>query len=205
MAARLVVRSPGAPRQDVRLDAPVTTIGRSDECDVVLDFNYISRLHARVERGDGGYTIVDNDSRNGTYVNGRRIAGPQRLASGDLIGIGGISVTFLDSAVPDRSRTLPLPEGCPIRCDESTREAWIGDRKVTARLSAQEFKLLLLLSTHYGTVCPRDMLAMAIWGEGNYEYNMLHRLVHRLKQKLGDQQGVIRSVPGVGYAAGFET
>ena len=55
--------------------------------------------------------------------------------------------------------------------------------------------MLLILRKRYGSVCSRDDLAMAIWDDGNYDYNM----VHRLKQKLGGQHEILRSVPGVGY------
>jgi len=76
----------------------------------------------------------------------------------------------------------------------------VGDKQVDLRLSLQEFELLSLLASRYGTICTRDELATAIWGKGNYEYNMLHRLVHRLKEKFDPQFGaLIVSVPGRGY------
>jgi DNA-binding response OmpR family regulator len=174
-------------------------IGRSSDSDVVLDFNYISRTHARIEYADSGFVVVDAGSTNGTFVNGRRISGAQALASGDHISIGDVSITFLESPSHEVQRTVPLPEDCPVRCDEATRQVWIGEEQVTERLSVQEFELLLLLSSQHGRVMPRDELAMAIWGAGNYEYNMLHRLVHRLKRKLGVHGDLIRSVAGIGY------
>jgi hypothetical protein len=203
MPARLVVRPPQGPRREVPLEADVVTIGRSPECDIVLDFSYISRVHARVELRDSSYVLVDNGSTNGTFVNGKRMNARHTLSPGDHIAVADVSITFLELADAGDGRTLAMPNDSPVRCDPATREVWIDDEKVAARLSMQEFQLLLLLSTDYGRVCPRDELAMAIWGESNYDYNMLHRLVHRLKRKLGVQQALVHAVSGVGYVLGI--
>ena len=57
-------------------------------CDVLLESDLISRRHARVEAGAGGRVeIVDLDSSNGTFVNGRRV-GRVLLSDGDRIGFG---------------------------------------------------------------------------------------------------------------------
>ena len=152
---------------------------------------------------DSTYVVIDSGSTNGTFVNGERIGAPQSLASGDLIAVADVSITFLDSDDDEVSQTLKMPDDCPVRCDPLTREVWIDDAKIELRLSVQEFELMLLLCNRYGAVCPRHELAMAIWGEGNYDFNMLHRLVHRLKLKLGDHQELVQTVPGVGYALGI--
>ena len=66
MPARLVVRPSQGARREVTLDADVITIGRSPDCDVVLDVSYISRVHARIEARDSRYVLVDSGSTNGT-------------------------------------------------------------------------------------------------------------------------------------------
>jgi DNA-binding winged helix-turn-helix (wHTH) protein len=68
------------------------------------------------------------------------------------------------------------------------------------RLSLQEFELLSLLASRYGRICTREELGTAIWGRGNSDLNMLHRLVHRLKRKLGPELGsMVVSVAKRGY------
>ncbi len=64
-------------------------IGRAGECGLVLadPLNRISARHCRIEGGHGGFMLVDT-STNGTQVNERPMAGPHRLAEGDVIGIG---------------------------------------------------------------------------------------------------------------------
>ena len=201
MTAKLVVRLPGGQSHDFPLTQPVTTIGRAGTCDLVLEYGSMSRLHARLELTESGYQIVDAGSTNGTAVNGRRISGMQLLSSGDEISMGELPVVFFDAASQDAVPTVfrPTPAGSPIRCDSSSWQVWVGDAHLDARLSVQEFEVLSLLTSRYGRVCTRDEMGTAIWGKGNYTYNMLHRVVHRLKGKLSSLPAWIESVPGVGY------
>ncbi|MDI1428016.1 MULTISPECIES: FHA domain-containing protein [Polyangium] len=64
-------------------------IGRSADCQLALDDPLVSRRHALLTvRGDS-VTIEDLGSRNGVSLNGTKIEGPQKLAHGDHITIGG--------------------------------------------------------------------------------------------------------------------
>ena len=88
----------------------------------------------------------------------------------------------------------------PIHCERETHSVWLGERRLDMALSAQEFSLLSLLCSRYGSLCVRDDLGAAIWGEGKFGYGMLHRLVNRTKRKIGPElSGSITSVAGVGY------
>jgi ABC-type multidrug transport system ATPase subunit len=63
-------------------------IGRAPDNDLVVDDLIVSRYHAELRAmADGGYEIADLGSQNGTFVNGRRIAG-QPLTDVDTVGIG---------------------------------------------------------------------------------------------------------------------
>jgi hypothetical protein len=68
-------------------------VGRSREADVVLADPNISRRHAELRRGDGGWEIVDLGSTNGIKVNGRRVD-HHALRPGDQITIGVTDLTF---------------------------------------------------------------------------------------------------------------
>src|SRR5574341_50050 len=109
MPARLVVQAPGGQRHDFPLEKPATTIGRTQDCDLVLDYPYISRRHARIERNREEYTVVDGGSTNGTHVNGRRINEMQVLSAGDEIALGEITITFFDSASGEATTTFFRP------------------------------------------------------------------------------------------------
>lgn len=69
-------------------------LGRSRDCDVVLDDPNVSRHHAEVRPSGGSWTVHDLGSTNGVKVNGRPISGPQSLHAGDLIELGTSRVTF---------------------------------------------------------------------------------------------------------------
>ena len=93
-----------ADRQRTRLDRPVS-LGRSSSCDVPLNDTECSRRHALVNPQMGGEAwVVDLGSTNGTYVNGRRILRPTRLADGDRLTIGRSEFTFHG---PSAARAAP--------------------------------------------------------------------------------------------------
>ena len=69
-------------------------LGRSQDCDIVLDDPNVSRHHAEVRPSGGSWIVNDLGSTNGIKVNGRRVNGPQSLKPGDVIEIGTSKVTF---------------------------------------------------------------------------------------------------------------
>jgi hypothetical protein len=91
----LIVRSGGGRAGEHFLPtSDRTTIGRSPDCDIFLDDVTVSRQHAVLQRSDDGFTIEDQGSLNGTFVNRRRIERAE-LADGDELQIGKYRLTFL--------------------------------------------------------------------------------------------------------------
>jgi Protein of unknown function (DUF3662)/FHA domain len=72
------------------------TIGRSRECDVVLEDRNVSRRHAEVRQDPAGtWTVHDLGSTNGVRVNGRPVGGQgEELRPGDVIELGTAEVVF---------------------------------------------------------------------------------------------------------------
>lgn len=64
------------------------TVGRASNCDLVVARSSVSSHHAVIRWDQAGYwTVRDLGSRNGTYINGRRLGGDaQRLGVGDIVG-----------------------------------------------------------------------------------------------------------------------
>lgn len=99
---------PNARQRCWPLQAPVATIGRAECADVVIDGDLlVSRLHAKLERVGGEWTIVDDGlSRNGTFVNGQRVSGRLRLHDRDEIRVGVSVLTYCAPAELDGLHTL---------------------------------------------------------------------------------------------------
>jgi hypothetical protein len=70
------------------------TIGRSRDCEIVLDDTGVSRRHAELRSAGDGWTIEDLGSTNGVRVNGRELRGLQALDPGDVIELGSTRITF---------------------------------------------------------------------------------------------------------------
>jgi len=123
--------------QELDLFGSEVVFGRSPECHITLEDPLVSRRHARIRMLPDGAILEDLGSRNGVRVNGRRIAEPWDLASGDRIRIGTqelvFSISTKGSRKPSRSTgfmticsacSTPYPEGsarCP-HCGEEVDE-----------------------------------------------------------------------------------
>jgi predicted component of type VI protein secretion system len=70
------------------------TIGRSRDCDIVLDDTGISRRHAEISPGAQGWTIADLGSTNGVRLNGRALRAAQPLHTGDRVELGSTEIVF---------------------------------------------------------------------------------------------------------------
>jgi hypothetical protein len=70
------------------------TIGRSRQCDIVLDDPNVSRQHAEVRPRGGAWILTDLGSTNGSLLNRRRIDQPEVLSAGDEIEIGTSLILF---------------------------------------------------------------------------------------------------------------
>ena len=81
------------------------TVGRSDDCDITLPSSKVSRQHARFTIAEGGVTVEDLGSSNGTRLNGRAIGSPQALMDGDRVIIDTFTLTvgIVSSTAPEVS------------------------------------------------------------------------------------------------------
>jgi two-component system, OmpR family, KDP operon response regulator KdpE len=75
------------------------------------------------------------------------------------------------------------------------------------QLTAKEFELLAYLARHAGKVCTHHMILKDVWGPGyGAESNYIRVYTHRLRKKLGDEDGhILRTVAGIGYQLMPET
>jgi pSer/pThr/pTyr-binding forkhead associated (FHA) protein len=119
-----VVEGPHKGQELICTDLALVTIGRAEDCAFRLRGEladlFVSRRHCLIRVGPEGVELRDLESRNGTYVNGRRVGFPvdggkpdgsaafkRLLGDGDRIGVGS---SVLQVAVR-KSTTGPVPSG----------------------------------------------------------------------------------------------
>jgi general secretion pathway protein A len=86
-AARLIVTSGGESLAEIELHRPRLVLGRDDDCDIRLDGSYVSRYQNLFMETPSGWLLIDLNSTNGSFVNGRRVR-EHSLRDGDLIAVG---------------------------------------------------------------------------------------------------------------------
>ena len=69
-------------------------IGRSNDNEIVIDDNSVSRNHAIIFVSENAIMIQDNNSTNGTFINGRRIQGSSPLQTNDILKVGNMPVPW---------------------------------------------------------------------------------------------------------------
>ncbi|MEM9478077.1 MAG: adenylate/guanylate cyclase domain-containing protein [Verrucomicrobiota bacterium] len=128
-------------------------IGRSASADIMIEEPNISRQHAMIRRSDGGYSLFDLDSANGSTVNGAPVSEPVTLANGDRIGVADFEFVF-----HERHASEPLGGGI--------------DASSTMMLTAQSQPMVFLVAdvmgyTEISSKLPDDQLGelMAPWYE----------------------------------------
>ncbi len=80
--------------REVALSEGENVLGRDPGAAFWIDSNSVSRHHARIVVSLQAATLEDLGSKNGTFVQGRRVASPVRLANGDQIKMGEARLTF---------------------------------------------------------------------------------------------------------------
>ena len=93
------------------MEQPVT-IGRSRRCDVRVDNDSVSKVHGSVvfDRTSGEYYIVDENSRNGTCINGENLSPgvPSAVWSGAYVSFGDAVFVFIDPPTLRKLSKLPI-------------------------------------------------------------------------------------------------
>ena len=86
------------PSTTTTFDKTEVLIGRVKGNDVVLPKTNVSKRHSRLVVKDGKIILIDLKSTNGTFVNGRKITGPQVMQEGDKIYIGDFTIEVKEIA-----------------------------------------------------------------------------------------------------------
>jgi len=172
---RLEVHDGSRRRTVLVLEDPVR-IGRDDTCELQLPGDpTVSRLHAILRTEDGHWVVQDGGSRNGTYLNGRKVSGHATLGPCDRLLIGNYVVVFqgeqdaavetIDAQGPDLTRT-----------------------RLETGLSARELDVLRLVCAGHGDLQVAGELFISV------------KTVHSHLDRIRDKTGCRRRVELVRYA-----
>jgi pSer/pThr/pTyr-binding forkhead associated (FHA) protein len=108
---KLLIEDDEGEKSIVPFSSDEITIGRQQQGNAVcLSQRNVSRRHARLVLVNGGVTLEDLGSSNGTRVNGERIEGRRKIRMGDLIQIGNYDLAIQESVeAPEQSSDQPQP------------------------------------------------------------------------------------------------
>ena len=88
MPFSVILTEKGGATQRLDFESEEITIGRVDENDICLPKGNISKKHTKIVVKDGKIIVLDLKSTNGTYVNGKKLAGPQVITPADKVYVG---------------------------------------------------------------------------------------------------------------------
>ena len=170
---------------------------------------FASSRHAHLERGDGGWGVRDDESRNGTLVNGQRTEAGEHvpLRDGDLIEIGHTFFLFRGAARGTSESTL---EPRPGENDPSTlRPEWDLELAKAARLSRTAHEILIEGETGAGKEVlarflhersrrtgPLVSVNCAALPESLFEDELFGHVRGAFSGAQGERQGLIRAADG---------
>src|SRR5579884_4557961 len=117
MAIELRILSGARAGQTESFEQPVVSVGRHPQSDLRFDAERdldVSTRHGEIRGANGVYTVVDNNSTNGTFVNGERVpaGGSRVLHDGDVIAFGAHGPTA--SVRMTASRSTPVGDRAKI-------------------------------------------------------------------------------------------
>ena len=185
------------------------TVGRGDDCDLVIKLGVVSRQHARFKLVDNALWVEDLGSTNGTTVNGEAVTSATRVKSSDIICFDDVAYQVLAAgagpvaAVPERDRTLvgarPLPAADAVLKTEQAPKP--------GRASADAAPVVLPpapaapLPAQPRRPAPEPISAPGIplsWAESDRleaasQTQALPALLRQISQKTGDTEGLIEA------------
>ena len=129
MTIELRILSGARAGQRARFDKSLVTVGRHPLSDLQFDPDAdldVSTRHAELSETDGAWTVFDQQSTNGTFVNGQRIEGHRRLFAGDTLALGenGPQMEVHIAEAPRATVASPgVAAGAPPRRDTGVRIA----------------------------------------------------------------------------------
>jgi hypothetical protein len=209
---QLLLVEDGQLKQRCRLTQSATiTAGRDAECDLVIESQSATRLHAEFIFSGQELCVVDRESTNGTFVGGNRIpAGEQvSLKIGDRVRIGPAEVIVWDDKelsdeirqyLPESDQAIPPAATIVISLADGLV---LADGKVpVARLSASEADVVETMHNKGGSTTATSEIAKLVYGTDKISRMIVASFIDGLRTKIESSPSnprFLTSVPGQGY------
>ena len=179
------------------LEAGPVVVGRSGDCDLALETTTRSRVITRCSSSSARvWQIHDLGSRNGTWINGARLAGERALHHDDTINVGRTRIVFRDRPVPAQSSaTSPLaapPRLTPAQLRtlvELVRPVLKPDKPVPAPATEEEIARRLFVSrsaVRQNLSALYDKFGIEDTGTHDRRLRLANEAIHRGSVRLGD-------------------
>jgi hypothetical protein len=187
MAMLLVVEG-ASPGMRILIDQPKLTIGRQEDCDLVIPDRQVSRRHACIRQDGDLHVLEDLGSKNGTFLNGQELRGTHVLQDGDEIQIA--LCCKLAFVAAEATAPIVFEEQLPgLHVDLESKRVWVAGRELDPPLSLAQYRLLGLLYQDPGRVYSRDEVVDAVWPEDEREgisEQAIDALARRLRERLAE-------------------
>ena len=192
--------------EEYSLNKEIMIVGRAVDADIMLEDQFASRKHAQIRQIENAYQVHDLGSKNGAYVNGRRLApgATAWLEDGAEIQFASTHFRFHDPSATLTAPSLIAVQEPALRVDTVTRQVYVDGQPVDPPLSVKQFDLLWFLYQNRGRVVSKDEIAQAVWPEAQgevYDAN-IDRMVSRVRSRLeadAEEPRFIATVRGYGY------
>lgn len=109
-------------------------VGRDPRCQIVLDADLVSRVHAAFQPTADGYEVRDLESTNGTWIDDQRLRGAAPIHAGSRVRIGSVQLLVVD---PSISAGPAAPAG-PSPARESATQPPEAGASTALRVSLDE-------------------------------------------------------------------
>ncbi|HBC86036.1 MAG TPA: hypothetical protein DCZ94_03690 [Lentisphaeria bacterium] len=96
----LLIVAKGKPNTWFQLDSDLINVGRAESSDIVIQSSKVSRNHCHISKDNNGWSIIDDNSKNGVFVNGKKMK-KRILCEGDIIRIGTIELIYINNRKPE--------------------------------------------------------------------------------------------------------
>ncbi|MCP5206772.1 MAG: FHA domain-containing protein [Hahellaceae bacterium] len=98
MSANYLLKAIDKSNLKIFVNLPESLVGRSPDCDIVIDNHHLSRVHARFYSKSGQVFLEDMESTNGTFLNNRQIHEAVLVSHGDVVKFGFSAFCFMEEA-----------------------------------------------------------------------------------------------------------